>query len=293
MRLKFIPILLICLMLVVAVFAAVPEGPSTIDRNASSARTAAANLTMDALAGNVSQLTITGKAATQSWQGYYGNVSGTVSLETASGSVMYDWAQTNPQGEIYAVLTKDIPLWGTPSQTGGITCWNYTQGTSNGSIYYGEIEGWDPTEEDGEITRNALTAGQGFNIKKNAVDSINNTFRRTSTFQFPTFYVGNQIINGTNNKMYCPSLALYNSSGGSTYAAGEPGTTGAQPGGNFQEVILVDTTNEFILFTAIIDWERDLPGFDGNYWDFQMIVPEDGHGTNTAVTTYYFYVELE
>ena len=39
--------------------------------------------------------------------------------------------------------------------------------------------------------------------------------------------------------------------------------------------------------------DEDEPGFDDNPHDFQMIVLEDGHGTDTATDTYYFWVELE
>jgi hypothetical protein len=68
---------------------------------------------------------------------------------------------------------------------------------------------------------------------------------------------------------------------------------GSVEGGYYQEVILEDNNTNATIYTAIIDFERSMPGFDGNVWDFQMIVPEKGSSGDTATTTYNFYVELE
>jgi hypothetical protein len=37
---------------------------------------------------------------------------------------------------------------------------------------------------------------------------------------------------------------------------------------------------------------NDLVCYNGQACDFQILVNEDGHGTNTATTPYYFWVEL-
>ena len=47
-----------------------------------------------------------------------------------------------------------------------------------------------------------------------------------------------------------------------------------------------------IIFASLL-YEGDPVGFDGDKHDFEMLVLENGHGTNTAVTVYYFWVELE
>jgi len=55
-----------------------------------------------ALAGNSTFLDITGIVTTQSWQGYYGNVSGTIQMADASDEVLYNWSVSSPTGEVYS-----------------------------------------------------------------------------------------------------------------------------------------------------------------------------------------------
>ncbi len=87
----------------------------------------------------------------------------------------------------------------------------------------------------------------------------------------------------TNNLQFttgeCLSTTIFDSTG----SAGED---------NFEEVLLYEPVSESVIFAAILD-EADTSGFDSRFHDFEMLVLEDGHGTNIATTTYYFYVELE
>src|SRR4030042_6405258 len=56
----------------------------------------------NAIAGNITSMDVTGFSVTQSWQGYFGNVTGVITLEDNSGNVMYNWSEASPEGEIYA-----------------------------------------------------------------------------------------------------------------------------------------------------------------------------------------------
>jgi len=102
------------------------------------------------------------------------------------------------------------------------------------------------------------------------VDSVNNTFLNSTTF--PSFYVGSVYINSTPG---CYATHMYNSSGVKS-------TT------NFNEVLLSDTSN--LIYTTVLD--QQALGYDNRTHDFEMIVGENGHGTDVAVTPYYFYLEL-
>lgn len=62
----------------------------------------------------------------------------------------------------------------------------------------------------------------------------------------------------------------------------------ASQSSSFEEVILYDSSN--LVFATIL--EADATGYDGNTYDFQMIVPENGNETWTGATAYYLYVEL-
>lgn len=56
----------------------------------------------------------------------------------------------------------------------------------------------------------------------------------------------------------------------------------------FEESILYDTNN--LIYAAVL--ESDATGYDGNTYDFQMLVPENGNATLSVTTAYYVYLEL-
>jgi hypothetical protein len=195
----------------------------------------------EAIAGNVTELTVSGFSTTQSWQGYFGNVSGTIQLADADDNQMYNWTLASPEGEIYA--------------------------TTDTSVAWENIACFD-------LTGNHSGIETIFNILTDDVDGLNETFSESGTHD--EFF--------TNNVQFvadaCPSTQIYDA-------------TDQSNASNFQEVLMTDSgAATEIIFTAILD-EEDVLGFDDKFHDFEMLVLEDGHGTNIATTTYYFYVELE
>ena len=226
-------VLTFCLTTMMAV---VPSGGSVtqVDSETAPADTPDTN---EALAGNITEVTVTGYTTTQTWQGYFGNVSGTVQLADASDNVMYNWSLADPEGEIYA-STSNAVAWAS------IACFDFAT--------------------------NGETLETSFNIASDDVDGVNETFAATN---HDMFYTNNiQIVADS-----CMSVQLYDS-------------TGASVDGNFEEVLLWDGSD--VVFTSILE-EASVNGFDNGDHDFQMLVLEDGHGTDTSTTTYYFYVELE
>ncbi len=196
-----------------------------------------------ALAGNVTELDVFAFSTTQTWQGYYGNVSGTIQLADASDNVMYNWSLASPEGEIYA--------------------------TTDTSVSWASIACYD-------LTGNHSALEALFNIATDDVDGINETF--SESYVHDMFY--------TNNVQFladdCPGTSIYDND-----------DSAMTDDNNFEEVLLTDgDSNTEVIFAAILD-EEDVSGFDGAFHDFEMLVLEDGHGTNTVTTQYYFYVELE
>lgn len=124
---------------------------------------------ISAEAGNLTELTITGVTQTKTWQGYYGNVSGTIILEDAQGNRFYDWGAAEPQGEVYASVNDSI-TWS------DITCANLSDDTylSTWNTFYG--------------------------ITDNDYDSINLTYNLTD---HDTFYVGTRTQTG------CPTTYTF------------------------------------------------------------------------------------
>ena len=99
-------------------------------------------------------------------------------------------------------------------------------------------------------------------------DSVTNTFNATN---HPLIYVGTKTI--ANNS--CPSTNAF-------------GPSGLSPT-EFYQVLLSDGA-ESIVYTAIL--ENSQAGFDGNAYDFELLVGENNHDGSPATTTYYLWVEL-
>lgn len=222
---------------------------------------------MSALAGNVTELNIFGYSITQSWQGYFGNVSGTIMLADSNDYVMYNWSLASPSGEVYATENNSI-VWT------NVQCFNFTAAGTYA----------DDTANRGGTSAFGMNLSQlesMYGIAFDDVDGVNETFSLTGNPEHGTGYVHDLFY--TNNLQFdageCLSTHIYDDTGGPENQS-------------FQEVILYDPDTRSVLWTAILDEEDNL-GFDQNYHDFEMIVPEDGHGTDIAERTYYFYVELE
>lgn len=125
--------------------------------------------TINAEAGNVTELTITGLSQTKSWQGYYGNVSGTIILEDSQGYRFYQWDAAEPQGEIYASPNSTI-TWTS------VTCTDFSNATY--------MAAWNTF----------------FGMNESDYDNLNSTYTGTG---HPTFYVGTLTQNG------CPTTYTF------------------------------------------------------------------------------------
>jgi len=185
-----------------------------------------------AVAGNLTELVVTGFTSTQSWQGYYGNVSGTIQLADGSNNVFYNWSQATAIGEVFASVE---------------------------SIDWNTIQCFDML--------NLLSSLESkYNIFSNDVDGLDETFNLND---HSLFYVGNKLFNSGD----CNNTKVFG-----------PGGVGF-----FEEVLLMDNFNRTV-FTSIL--KDNALGFDSVLHDFEMLVLEDGHGTDTSTTKYFFYLEL-
>ena len=201
---------------------------------------------IDAIAGNLTELDITGVTQTRNWQGFFGNVSGTIILEDASGSRFYDWTAAEPQGQVYA-STVDAITWTE------IACADFEDETFRSTWY------------------------TTFGMLETDYDNILETYNETNPEEF---YVGYTTIGaGSCNSAY-------------TFVNDERQTE------DFPAVLLADGDGTgSLIFTAIIEDRLDgargsKTGYDGNEYDFQLLVAENGTGGNSDVTPYYFWVEL-
>jgi hypothetical protein len=60
------------------------------------------------IAGNLTQISVDAEVVSQFWQGYYGRITGEISLKNSQGHVFYDWNSTIPDGEVYASRASDV-----------------------------------------------------------------------------------------------------------------------------------------------------------------------------------------
>ena len=156
-----------------------PTGPSNINPISSSRYPVTSASNNSAIAGNVTELNFESNSVTNTWQGYYGNISGSIKLGDSNNNTLYDWSSASPTGEIYATRSGATPAWGT------IACADATQ-----------------------IAAEDTALGVDQVIDQ---DSVNRTFLSGASFN--TFFVGNLNINSTQN---CYSVNLHNSTGPSS-----------------------------------------------------------------------------
>lgn len=205
---------------------------------------------IEAVAGNISAITIYAIGQTKSWQGYFGNISGTITLDDANNYTFYNWSAAEPRGEIYATLDNSGIGWDS------VVCYNFT----------GAGADWQTIEN-------------YYGINMDDVDGVNETYAYTN---HPEFQVGSRTMSG------CPTTYIYRDDQAQT--------------NDFVNVLLYDPANPTTgwIYSTIIENKTntssnpvDISCYDGSLCDFQILVNEDGHGTDTATTTYYFWVELE
>ncbi len=221
-----------------------------------------------AIAGNVTELEISGTSITRSWQGYFGNVSGTITLDDANNHTLYNWSLASPEGEVYATN-------GTVVSWTNIQCFNFTAAGTDVS----DSAECNETLVGGTTSlcgKNLTQLEEEFGIEWDDVDGVNETFNFTyGTDTHDLFYTGyNEFSAGE-----CTFTRLF-------------GDSGQGENNEFEEVLLWDPDQNNTIFAALLE-EDDVLGFDDTPKDFEMIVLENGHGTDTATTEYYFYIEIE
>lgn len=251
----------------VVVAQSVPGSPDTVTVGSSGRHVeSAGGVPIGAEAGNVTALVISETRVTQFWQGYYGNVSGSIVLDDAANNTLFAWELASPAGEIFAVNTSDAVQWN------NVTCVNFTAPTNSSGVDSPHKVNLSTLATQFNMNTSALSSG--FNLTK---DAINNTFNTTYELQFQ---VANTVI-GDDAKSTENCMQLY------TFV------NEAYQVSDYAEVLLFDNRSALI-FAAFL--ENNLNGFQsggGDLSDFQMMVAERGTPGAEAASTYYFYVELE
>jgi len=244
-----------------SIIAIEPSGSSVTEERTETAPADTAG-SHEAQAGNVTELNIVGYSVTQSWTGYFGNVTGTIHLGDANDNTFYNWTQVNPQGEVYASMNQSI-TWS------NVQCFNFSA-TGNYSGYATETPGSTSL-----FGTNLTQLESQFNIVSDDVDGVDETFTLSGAGTHDLFYTANlEFAEGE-----CLNTRIF-------------GDTGEGTNDEFEEALLYEPTTSSVIFASILE-ESNVLGFDALDHDFEMVVLEDGHGTDTETTSYYFFMEIE
>ncbi|MDK2849830.1 MAG: hypothetical protein PWP03_809 [Candidatus Woesearchaeota archaeon] len=155
------------------------------------------NITINA--GEVMSANIYGKTITTKWAGFYGNISGGISLEDSSGNVFYNWSVSDVTGAVVYAANDTVSDW-TLSNASEADMPAYVQGT--------------------------------------ATDSFSNTFTASEQFTSPTKTVDNVLYAVTYGTGTFKTYALKTTSE-IIFAGKSPGTAAGFNGNNVDYQILV------------------------------------------------------
>lgn len=232
----------------------------------------------NATAGNITEINLTGWSITRTWAGFYGEVRGTIVLADQLNNTLYDWNNAEPRGEVYAARTSGID-WTT------VACATLAELSGDEADFTGtnetDREGYWPYDRPNATFVNSTN----FNQSKGDINGHDSMYANYSTF-----WVGPIQINGTGLPGECFSTVMHNETGW---------VDNNQNAGNdknhWREIALADGDGDGnIIYTALMENSRTYTsGFDGEAHDFQMMVGENGHGTDISPTLYYFWVEIE
>ncbi len=107
---------------------AAPESPSELTATAGRHTGLPGVQSVDAYAGNATELNFDHESITKGWQGYYGNITGDIVLDNSDNQTLYAWPLT-PSGQIYAAWNASTPTWNS------LECLNHANASVEAAIF--------------------------------------------------------------------------------------------------------------------------------------------------------------
>ncbi len=180
MKVKMLILVVISIIVFGSYAYADPTGPTLINGTPERRTTgldSTSGTPVEAQAGNMTSLFLNSTKITSRWQGYYGNITGIITLDDASENTMYSWALTSPQGEVYAVNGSTTPTWA------NVECLQFNRSVTNTDL-------------------TMLQTNLGMSVDDD--DTVNKTFNLTFT---GSFNIGD--TNTINSEDNCSMVSLY------------------------------------------------------------------------------------
>ena len=163
----------------------------------------------------------------------------------------------------------------TLDDSSGSTLFDWTLATVTGNVYMTRNSS-TPTWSQIKCANTTILENENLHLNHTgAKDNISITFVNRTHLAFSV--AGNSIPSNS-----CPTLRTYVNNV-------------SHVDNNFTEIALFDGVNDAsngnVVYATKV--EPRLVGFDGNSYDFQAIVPENGLSTWAGRTSYYLYVEIQ
>jgi hypothetical protein len=148
--------------------------------------------TVSAYGGNTTQLSIDDTKQTARWQGYYGNITGIVTLDDANNFTLIDWSLGTIEGEVYAA-NATVSDWST------IRCINLSS-TYRGHNCTGQ--------EEACLNVTEIRSAYGMSSDGSDPDDVTKTFNETlgsitvGTVTVNNCYMANLYVNDSSQSIY-------------------------------------------------------------------------------------------
>jgi hypothetical protein len=207
---------------------------------------------------------------------YVSNTTATVTAgnrsQDAKGTITTLTMSNNQQDYKWKAYVGNISGSLALDDVNGKSIYDWAMGSPTGEVYATRYSGsvnWANVSciNQGNVNTEETALGMGLGI----IDNINGTFKNIT---HKSFLVGTKNITADS----CKSTATYIND-----AAQSLSDTAF-----FQEILLQDDITNNLIYTTMI--ENSHTGYDGQNYNFQMLVAENESAT--IPLTYYFYVEL-
>lgn len=188
-------------------------------------------------------------------------------VNVSGGRILSLNITSNTQNPRWKAFVGNVMGSFTLDDASGSTIYNWSVSSVTGRVYSTRTSGTVSWSGISCATTNDLeTENAGMN-HTSAEDNITATFSDTT---HDLFWVGGVSITANT----CPTLNTY--------------VNNVTQDSSFEEMVLDDGSN--LVYATIL--EEDETGYDGESYDFQMIVPENGATGFNGATAYYLYVEI-
>lgn len=144
------------LLMLTTLVIATPTGPSSMTIESNTTKQATQGMMVNISGGYIAKMNISASVQNPHWKAFVGDISGSFTLDDASGSTIYNWSSFSSDGEVYATRESGPIDWTT------IACANAGQITS-------EETALSHTQEDNISSTFSSTNSQIFAIANNPV----------------------------------------------------------------------------------------------------------------------------